>query len=96
LANRDHGAGCYLRSQLTVEHVDLARQMSASDSQSFVLISGCSGGGKSMLLIELGRRGYATVEEPGRRIVKEEILGEATDVGKGSSPVSRRLIALRR
>src|SRR5258707_8227201 len=42
----------------------------------FVAISGCSGGGKSSLLIELGRRGYATVEEPGRRIVKEEMLGE--------------------
>jgi predicted ATPase len=32
----------------------------------FVVISGCSGGDKSTLLIELGRRGYATVEEPGR------------------------------
>jgi predicted ATPase len=42
----------------------------------FVVISGCSGGGKSTLLIELGRRGYATVEEPGRRIVKEEMLGD--------------------
>ncbi len=41
----------------------------------FVVISGCSGGGKSTLLIELGQRGYATVEEPGRRIVKEEVLG---------------------
>jgi predicted ATPase len=41
----------------------------------FVVISGCSGGGKSALLAELGRRGYATVEEPGRRIVKEELLG---------------------
>jgi predicted ATPase len=41
----------------------------------FVVISGCSGGGKSTLLMELGRRGYATVEEPGRRIVKEEMLG---------------------
>ena len=41
----------------------------------FVLISGCSGGGKSTLLNELGRRGYATIEEPGRRIVKEEKLG---------------------
>ncbi len=41
----------------------------------FVLISGCSGGGKSTLLIELGRRGYVTVEEPGRRIVKQELLG---------------------
>jgi predicted ATPase len=39
----------------------------------FVVISGCSGGGKSTLLAELARRGYATVEEQGRRIVAEEI-----------------------
>jgi predicted ATPase len=38
----------------------------------FVVISGCSGGGKSTLLAELDRRGYAVVEEPGRRIVQEE------------------------
>lgn len=37
-----------------------------------VLISGCSGGGKSTLLTELGRRGYAVIEEPGRRIIAEE------------------------
>jgi predicted ATPase len=41
----------------------------------FVVISGCSGGGKSTLLVELGHRGYATVDEPGRRIVREEMLG---------------------
>ncbi len=41
-----------------------------------VVISGCSGGGKSTLLEELSRRGYATVEEPGRRIVKEELAGQ--------------------
>jgi len=41
-----------------------------------VVISGCSGGGKSTLLDELARRGYATVEEPGRRIVKEELAGQ--------------------
>ncbi|WP_434713378.1 AAA family ATPase [Rhizobium sp. YTUHZ045] len=38
-----------------------------------VLISGCSGGGKSTLLAELGRRGHGIVEEPGRRIVKQEL-----------------------
>lgn len=38
----------------------------------FVIISGCSGGGKSTLLDELGRRGHAIVPEPGRRIVREE------------------------
>ena len=39
----------------------------------FVVISGCSGGGKSTLLSELARRGHAVVEEPGRRIVAEEM-----------------------
>ena len=38
----------------------------------FVILSGCSGGGKSTLLAALAARGYATVEEPGRRIVAEE------------------------
>lgn len=41
----------------------------------FVVISGCSGGGKSTLLLELKRRGYEVVEEPGRRIIKEELSG---------------------
>ena len=44
----------------------------------FVVISGCSGGGKSALLDELRRQGYPTVEEPGRRIVKEQLLGGGT------------------
>lgn len=38
-----------------------------------VTISGCSGGGKSTLLAELARRGYRTVDEPGRRIVRREL-----------------------
>jgi predicted ATPase len=42
----------------------------------FVILSGCSGGGKSTLLAELGRRGFATIEEPGRRIVKEQLAGD--------------------
>lgn len=42
----------------------------------FVVISGCSGGGKSTLLAELRRRGHAVVEEPGRRIVREEMAGD--------------------
>nr|WP_315591077.1 AAA family ATPase [Sphingomonas psychrotolerans] len=44
----------------------------------FVMISGCSGGGKSTLLAELARRGYAVVEEPGMRIVAEERLGDGS------------------
>jgi predicted ATPase len=39
----------------------------------FFVISGCSGGGKSSLLAELARRGFATVKEPGRRVVREEL-----------------------
>ena len=38
----------------------------------FVVISGCSGGGKSSLLLELARRGYRVFAEPGRQIVKEQ------------------------
>src|SRR5918993_6002350 len=44
----------------------------------FVVISGCSAGGKSTLLAELARRGHGVVEEPGRRIVQEELQGEGS------------------
>ena len=40
----------------------------------FVVLSGCSGGGKSTLLAELSKRGFGAVEEPGRRIVVQEQL----------------------
>ena len=39
----------------------------------FVVISGCSSGGKSTLIAELRKRGYAVVDEPGWRIVKDEL-----------------------
>ena|ERR1700683_176475 len=38
----------------------------------FVVISGCSGGGKSSLMRELAERGYRVFAEPGRQIVKEQ------------------------
>ncbi|MEP3196730.1 MAG: AAA family ATPase [Lentilitoribacter sp.] len=41
-------------------------------SSNHILITGCSGGGKSTLLNALGGRGFAIVPEPGRRIVCEE------------------------
>ena len=47
-------------------------------SDRFILLSGCSGGGKSTLLEELRRRGHGTVEEPGRRIVEEELAKGGT------------------
>ena len=37
-----------------------------------VILSGCSGGGESTLVVEFSKRGYAVVEEPDRRIVLEE------------------------
>jgi len=40
----------------------------------FVIISGCSGGGKSSVLAELEQRGYTVFAEPGRRIIQEETL----------------------
>ncbi|MCJ2142036.1 AAA family ATPase [Methylobacterium sp. E-066] len=40
-----------------------------------IVLSGCSGGGKSSLLAELARRGFQTVPEPGRRIVEDELRG---------------------
>jgi predicted ATPase len=39
---------------------------------NYVIISGCSGGGKSTILSELVNRGYSVVLEPGRQIVKEQ------------------------
>jgi predicted ATPase len=42
-------------------------------TENFVTISGCSSGGKSTLLAELRQRGFATIDEPGRRIVDEEL-----------------------
>lgn len=40
---------------------------------SYVVITGCSGGGKSTLVNELFMRGYFCVAEPGRQIVKEQM-----------------------
>ncbi|WP_084311165.1 AAA family ATPase [Pseudomonas jinjuensis] len=52
--------------------------MSLSPVNRFVVISGCSGGGKSTLLAELAQRGYVVVEEPGRRIVRAEVENRGT------------------
>lgn len=41
-------------------------------SDKLIVVTGCSGGGKSKLLAEMARRGYAVMPEPGRQIVREE------------------------
>jgi predicted ATPase len=46
----------------------------------FVILSGCSGGGKSTLLEALRRRGHAVVDEPGRRIVRHELATGGTSL----------------
>ena len=49
-------------------------ELATAASGRFVMITGCSGGGKSSLLAELARRGYHTFPEPGRQIFKEQTL----------------------
>jgi predicted ATPase len=63
--------------------------------QRFVVISGCSGGGKSTLLAELARRGHAVVEEPGRRIVREERAGDGAALPwLDAAAFARRAVAM--
>lgn len=53
----------------------LGQSLMPSDFDRHVILSGCSGGGKSALLAELAARGFATVPEPGRRIVETALAG---------------------
>jgi len=63
--------------------------------ERFVVISGCSGGGKSTLLAELARRGRAVVDEPGRRIVRDELQREGAALPwVNGTAFARRAIAL--
>lgn len=63
--------------------------------ERFVIISGCSGGGKSTLLAELAGRGHAVVEEPGRRIVRQEqACGGAALPWVDATAFARRAVAM--
>lgn len=66
----------------------------AAARSRLVVISGCSGGGKSTLLTELGRRGHPVFAEPGRQIVKEELAigGEALPWVDGGLKFGERVI----
>jgi predicted ATPase len=75
--------------------IELVMPRSIPGADRFVVISGCSGAGKSTLLNELSRRGHATVEEPGRRIVEEELSGNGSALpGVDAAAFARRTIAL--
>jgi predicted ATPase len=56
-----------IESDYVAGNPDIAR------SHRMVVISGCSGSGKSSLLSELASRGYDVVPEAGRQIVKEQL-----------------------
>ena len=56
-----------------------------------IVLSGCSGGGKSTLLDALNRCGFATIEEPGRRIVRQELA-----MGGAALPWSNPILFARR
>ena len=63
--------------------------------ERFIVISGSSSGGKSTLVAELRRRGHAAVEEPGRRIVKEEMKGDGSALPwADEAAFARRAMAL--
>ena len=42
-------------------------------SNILIVISGCSGGGKSTILSELSQQGYSVIPEVGREIVKDQL-----------------------
>ena len=43
------------------------------NKNKLIVISGCSGGGKSTLLAELSENGYTVIPEVGRELVKEQL-----------------------
>ncbi len=47
-------------------------------SNNRIVITGCSGGGKSTLIEALAERGHAVMPEPGRIIVKQELEGDGS------------------
>lgn len=59
--------------QMIIESDYVAGNPEFNGSDRLIVVSGCSGGGKSALLSEMARRGYQVFPEPGRQIVKEQI-----------------------
>ena len=55
-----------------VENDYVAGNPQLNGTDRLVVVSGCSGGGKSALLSEMARRGYPVNPEPGRQIVREQ------------------------
>jgi predicted ATPase len=47
-------------------------------NNKLIIISGCSGGGKSTLLSELSNEGYSVVPEVGRELIKEQLAANGS------------------
>lgn len=62
-----------------------------------VVISGCSGGGKSTVIDLLAERGFATIPEPGRRVVRDEMAhGGSALPWRNMAAFARRALDLAR
>jgi predicted ATPase len=58
-----------------------------------VVISGCSGGGKSSLLADLANRGHQVIGEPGRRAVQLKLAAGLVLPWTDGDAFARRLLA---
>ncbi|HEV7256287.1 MAG TPA: AAA family ATPase [Bosea sp. (in: a-proteobacteria)] len=78
-----------------MSHHGAGRSSKAEPHDRLFVISGCSGGGKSTLLEALARKGVATVAEPGRRIVREELAGDGAALPwRDPAAFARRALAM--
>lgn len=57
-----------------------------------VVISGCSGGGKSTLLAALAKRGFATVPEWGRALIAAGVLPQGNPIGFVRQALAKALV----
>lgn len=63
--------------------------------KKLIVISGCSGGGKSTLLTELKKSGYSVVPEVGREIVQEQIQNNG-NITPWENPIAFCELAIQR
>lgn len=78
-----------------MSHHDAERSSKVQPEPRLIVVSGCSGGGKSTLLAALATRGIATVPEPGRRIVREELADEGRALPwRDPAAFARRAVAM--
>ena len=61
------------RNGFSIEENYILSNGSVFYRENYVILSGCSGGGKSTLLNALCQKGYSCIPEPGRQIVKEQM-----------------------